>query len=335
VLIDLNYARDTTSGREGMDLISRIHALDPLLPIVVMTAWGTVDLAVQAMRRGVRDFVQKPWENHRLLETLSKQVKHAQARRIFQSKVASDRRSGTRLQKELVEARELQESLLTTSLPSLVGVEIAVQWQPAMTVGGDYVSAFSIDDDRTALCVADVVGKGLPAALLMSNFQAALKTLATQDLSASEVATRLNDQLYSNIPLHKFITAFYGVLDMSSRRLTFTNAGHNPPILLRANGEWIRLEAGGSVLGGFAETVFEEDSVHLDAGDRLLLFTDGLTEAWNQNGEQFGEKRLIELLFRNKDRSAEDLKEIVFQAVEDFSGQTFEDDAALMVIAVA
>jgi sigma-B regulation protein RsbU (phosphoserine phosphatase) len=105
--------------------------------------------------------------------------------------------------------------------------------------------------------------------------------------------------------------------------------------LLRANGEWIRLEAGGSVLGGFAETVFEEDSVHLDAGDRLLLFTDGLTEAWDQNGEQFGEKRLIELLLRNKDRSAEDLKEIVFQAVEDFSGQTFEDDAALMVIAIA
>jgi FixJ family two-component response regulator len=86
VLIDLNYARDTTSGREGMDLISRIHALDPALPIVVMTAWGTVDLAVQAMRRGVCDFVQKPWDNRHLLQTLAKQVKHAQARRSFKTR---------------------------------------------------------------------------------------------------------------------------------------------------------------------------------------------------------------------------------------------------------
>ena len=334
VLMDLNYARDTTSGREGMDLISRIHALDPALPIVVMTAWGTVDIAVQAMRRGVRDFVQKPWDNHQLLQTLAKQVKHAQARRTFQNKIAMERRSETRLQREFVEARELQESLLTTSAPSLAGFDIAVEWQPATKVGGDYVSAFQISDDRVALCVADVVGKGLPAALLMSNFQAALKMLAAENLSPSEVATRLNQQLYSNIPLNKFVTAFYGVLDVSCGRVTFTNAGHNPPILLRANGERIRLEVGGCVLGGFAESSFAEDSVALRAGDRLVLFTDGLTEALDACREQFGEERLIELLSQYRDCDAAQLKEIVFTAVADFCEQTFEDDAALMVVAV-
>ena len=334
VLIDLNYARDTTSGREGIDLISRIHALDPALPIVVMTAWGTVDLAVQAMRRGVCDFVQKPWDNRHLLQTLAKQVKHAQARRSFQNKIAMDRRRETSLQRELVEARELQESLLTNSPPLLAGLEIAVQWEPAATVGGDYVSAFKIDDNRVALCVADVVGKGLPAALLMSNFQATLKTLAAEELSSSEVATRINQQLYSNIPLHKFVTAFYGVLDVSSRRLTFTNAGHNPPIVLRADGQWVRLEAGGSVLGGFAEASFAEDSVELRTGDRLLLFTDGLTEALDQSCDQFGEDRLIELLSRHRNGNAEQLKNIVFTAVAEFCDHAFADDAALMVVAV-
>jgi sigma-B regulation protein RsbU (phosphoserine phosphatase) len=318
-----------------MDLISRIHALDPSLPIVVMTAWGTVDLAVQAMRRGVCDFVQKPWDNRHLLQTLAKQVKHAQARRSFQNKMAIDRQRDTRLQREFVEARELQESLLTTSAPSLPAFELAMHWQPATTVGGDYVSAFKIDDNRVALCVADVVGKGLPAALLMSNFQAALKSLAGSNLSSSEVATRLNQQLYANTPLHKFVTAFYGVLDVSSRRLQFTNAGHNPPILLRANGEWRRLEAGGTVLGGFEAASFSEDIVDLRAGDRLLLFTDGLTEAVDESGEQFGEARLIQLLSQYRNCNAEQVKEIVFTAVANFCDDTFADDAALMVVAVS
>ena len=263
VLMDLNYARDTTSGREGIDLISRIQATDPFLPIVVMTAWGTVDLAVEAMRRGVRDFVQKPWENARLLQTLNKQVKHARARRHLQLRVASDLRSDTILKRELVEARELQENLLTTTPPELSGFQIAIEWQPATTVGGDYVGAFNIDHERTALCVADVVGKGLPAALLMSNFQAALKSSAAEDLSPAELSTRINRQLYSNIPLHKFVTAFYGVLNTSTRTLTFTNSGHNPPLLMCGNGDCTRLEAGGSVLGGFPDALFTEETVEL------------------------------------------------------------------------
>jgi sigma-B regulation protein RsbU (phosphoserine phosphatase) len=180
VLMDLNYARDTTSGQEGIDLISRIHALDPSLPIVVMTAWATVDLAVEAMRRGVRDFVQKPWENARLLQTLRKQVKHARARRTFEERAAQGRKTEAQLKRELIEARELQENLLTDAPLDVPGLSIAIKWQPATTVGGDYVAAFEIDDENAALCVADVVGKGLPAALLMSNYHAAMNSLALQ-----------------------------------------------------------------------------------------------------------------------------------------------------------
>ena len=334
VLIDLNYARDTTSGREGIDLISRIQALDPSLPIIVMTAWATVDLAVETMRRGVRDFVQKPWENKRLLQALRKQVMHARARRTFQHRLADNRKTDAQLKRELIEARELQENLLTSSHSDINGLQVAIKWQPATTVGGDYVAAFNIDNEHAALCVADVVGKSLPAALLMANFQASLKSLAAQHLSPEEVSTRLNEELYANIPLNKFITAFYGVVNIAARTLTFTNAGHNPPLLMHRNGECLRLESGGSVLGAFPGVPFTQGLTDLGHGDRLVLFTDGLTEAVDASGEQFGEHRLIRLLCEHRDHSAEDLKEIVFNTVAEFCGNTFCDDAALMVVAI-
>jgi phosphoserine phosphatase RsbU/P len=334
VLMDLNYARDTTSGREGIDLISRIQALDPSLPIVVMTAWATVDLAVEAMRRGVRDFVQKPWENKRLLQTLRKQVRHAHARRAAQARLANGRKTEAQLHRELIEARELQENLLTNPVLAVPGLEIAIKWQPATTVGGDYVAAFEIDDEHAALCVADVVGKGLPAALLMSNFQAALQSLALQYASPADVSTRLNRVFYSNTPLHKFITAFYGVVNIPNRRFTFTNAGHNPPLLVHANGDCVRLEAGGSVLGAFADLTYAQSTVQLGAGDRLLLFTDGLSEAVDVNNEQFGEQRLIDLLREHRERSPEQLKQMIFDVVAEFCGHSFRDDAALMIVSV-
>jgi phosphoserine phosphatase RsbU/P len=334
VLMDLNYARDTTSGREGIDLITRIQALDPLLPIVVMTGWGTVDLAVELMRRGVRDFVQKPWDNSRLLQTLNKQVKHARARRNVQRRLTLAQKTDAQLQSELVEARELQENLLANSSTPIEGLAVAVEWQPATTVGGDYIAAFNIDDEHAALCVADVVGKGLPAALLMANFQAALKSLASQNLSPAEVTSRLNDLLYANIPLHKFITAFYAVVNTRNRTLAFSNAGHNPPLLVRNNGECIRLEAGGSVLGAFPNTPFAQAEIQLQPGDRVLLFTDGLTEATDNSGEQFGEQGLMDLLCHHRHRNADELKEIVLSTAAQFCGNNFCDDAALMVIGV-
>jgi sigma-B regulation protein RsbU (phosphoserine phosphatase) len=334
VLMDLNYARDTTSGREGLDLISRIHALDPLLPIIVMTAWGSVDLAVETMRRGVRDFVQKPWDNSRLLQTLNRQVKQARVRRTVYHRQAKDHETELQLKNELAEARELQESLLSESMPALPGFQITARWQPATTVGGDYVAAFKINERHAAVCVADVAGKGLPAALLMSNFQAALKTAALEDHSPGVVCTRLNRLLRSNIPLHKFVTAFYGVIDVHERALAFTNAGHNSPLLLRQNGNCARLEVGGSVLGVFAESFYGEAEVKLESGDRLILFTDGLTEAMNDKGELFGEEGLLDLLCENSKLGASDLQQLIFTTARDFCDNTFHDDATLMVVVV-
>ena len=242
VLMDLNYARDTTSGKEGLDLISRIHALDEELPIVVMTAWATVDLAVESMRLGVRDFVQKPWENSRLLRKLKTQIEQGQVRRRERDREAETQMRERQLKLELAEAREIQRGLMPRKMPHLHGFSLASAWQPAHEVSGDYLAAFKFTESNAALCVADVAGKGFPAALLMSNMQAALKSLTSEAISPSELCVKLNRIMCGNTPLRKFISCFYGDLDVSTRKLTFTNAGHNPPMLMRRAGECIRLD---------------------------------------------------------------------------------------------
>lgn len=325
LLMDLNYARDTTSGKEGLDLISRIQALDHDLPIVVMTAWATVDLAVESMRLGVRDFVQKPWENSGLLRKLRTHIEQGRARR-------RDQIHERQLKLELNEAREIQRGLMPRRMPNLQGFSLASAWQPAHEVSGDYLAAFKFNESHAALCVADVAGKGFPAALLMSNMQAALKSLVCDRISPSELCVKLNRLMCGNTPLRKFVSFFYGDLAVSNRTLTFTNAGHNPPMLMRRNGESIQLDDGGCVIGAFTDSNYVQREIKFGEGDKLLLFTDGVTEARNAAGEEFGEDRLQEYLRSYRGRNAADLRTIVLNAVSHFCGDKFDDDAALMVV---
>jgi sigma-B regulation protein RsbU (phosphoserine phosphatase) len=329
VLMDLNYARDTTSGKEGLDLIERIHALDHDLPIIVMTAWATVDLAVQSMRLGVRDFVQKPWENSGLLRKLKTQIDYG--RRLRDREAATQSRE-RQMKLELDEAREIQRGLMPRRMPHLHGFSIANAWQPARGVSGDYLAAFKLDESRAALCVADVAGKGFPAALLMSNMQAALKSLASESISPSELCGKLNQLMCGNTPLRKFITCFYSELDIAARKLTFTNAGHNPPMLMREDGECIRLEEGGRVIGAFCDSTFTQQEIQLYEGDKLLLFTDGVTEARNADGEEFGEQRLLDCLRSYAGSNAAELRTLILNDVTAFCHSNFDDDATLMVL---
>lgn len=324
LLMDLNYARDTTSGKEGLDLISQVQAVDHDLPIVVMTAWATVDLAVESMRLGVRDFVQKPWENSRLLRKLRTQIEQGQERRRQHIREHQ-------LQSELNEAREIQRGLMPRRMPNLPGFSLASAWQPAHDVSGDYLAAFKLNETHAALCVADVAGKGLPAALLMSNMQAALKSLASDHISPSELCARLNEIMCGNTPLRKFVTAFYSDLDVARRRLTYTNAGHNPPMLMRRNGECERLDEGGPVIGAFTRSRYDQREIELSAGDKLLVFTDGVTEARDESGEEFGEERLRHCLRSYRGGNAAELRTLILNEVTEFCGHKFDDDATLMV----
>ena len=314
LLMDLNYARDTTSGEEGLDLLARIRKLDSELPVVVMTAWGSVPLAVEAMRRGAQDFVQKPWDNSQLLSTLRNQIEARAA-----------------VRDEMSEAVATQQALLPQSIPQIPGFDISVSWMPAREIGGDYLDLIRLGERRLGIGVGDVVGKGLPAALLMSNLQAAVRTLAPDVQSPRRLAARVNRLVSANTSAQKFITLFYGVLD--ARRLIYTNAGHNAPMLVRAAGDSRRLDSGGVVLGVFPDWSYEQAEVELAPGDRLLLFSDGVSEAENRAGAQFGEERLLDLLVRHRSLDATRLRKRIMAEVADFSGGRLQDDATLVVIA--
>ena len=332
VLMDLNYARDTTSGKEGLDLITSIHEFDSDLPIVVMTAWGTVDLAVESMRLGVQDFVQKPWENSRLLQKLGTFIEQGRVRREQHVRQMASEKLRRQLEMELEEARKVQEGLLPRRMPKLQGFSLASAWQPAHTVSGDYLTAHPLDENRVALCVADVSGKGLPAALLMSNMQAVLTSLSAENISPGELCEQLNTVMCGNTPLNTFITCFYSVLDVQQRTLSFSNAGHNPPLLAHGSDRCHRLEGGGRVIGVLADSHYVHRTIELTSGDKLLIFTDGLTEARNIAGEEFGERRLIECLLNYSGRSAPELRANILREVTHFCGNKFDDDAALIVV---
>ena len=322
VLMDLNYSRNSTSGEEGLELVSQIRAMDKVLPVLVMTAWGSVDLAVQAMRRGASDFVEKPWENRELLAKLSHQMRRAE----------EQRRAQRQTDEELAEARVIQQSLLPKHLPEIAGFEVAGVTQPLRFVGGDYYNVVRISPLHTALCIADVAGKGLPAALLMSSLQAALRPLLSQRLAPRELCQRLNRILCELTPMGKFISFFYAVLDSAENRLTYCNAGHNPPLLVRADGASMELDAAGAVLGQFPSWGYEQSELRLEPGDRLLIFTDGLVEACNANDQAFGESRVVRIARESPGVNARDLMDLTMRAASAHCGGHFQDDASLIVL---
>ena len=326
LLMDLNYARDTTSGREGLDLLAGVRQIDGTLPIVVITAWGTVDIAVEALRGGVTDFVLKPWENSQLVSTL---LKHVEAGRLARR----SRRLSNQLQQEVDDARTIQQRLVPTAIPQVPGYSIAAAWEPAHTVGGDYYDVLRLDEEKVAVCIADVSGKGMAAALLMSNVQATLRAYASAEISPAQLCARLNRVVSGNTEADRFISLFYCVLNTRNGRLTYSNAGHNAPILVRSDGSVVRLDCGGLVLGPLPEVSFEECEVEFNTGDRVLLFTDGVTEATNSAGDEFGDDRLIRALIRSKRLDADQLKNDLMATLAEFSAGKNTDDVTLVAIA--
>lgn len=333
VLMDLNYARDTTSGQEGLDLITNIQTLDSALPIVVLTAWGSVELAMEAMHRGGRDFVQKPWDNSRLLKSLDTQIELGRQKRQKRRIEAEDRTERDKLHHELAEAQEIQAALMPKALPEIAGFDIAFAWKPARVVGGDYFDVLNFNERYTALCVADVAGKGMPAALVMSNMQAVLKSFASDMVAPAELCARVNSVMCDNIASHRFITCFYALLDTQERKLSYTNAGHCPPMLVR-DGTCVRMKEGGPVLGIFPDRRYGQGHIKLQSGDCLVLFTDGVTEARSASGGEFGENRLQQLLTRDHKLRAGELRDQIMEAVNEFSEGEVYDDATLMVVKV-
>ncbi len=341
LLIDLNYARDTTSGREGLDVLSRLRQIEDAPPVVAMTGWATVGLAVEAMQYGVSDFVEKPWTNSRLLEILQKQIGLGRERRELRAREAQEKKAQQEAllhqqeqEREIAEAKAIQEKLLPREIPQMPGYGIASAWQSARLVGGDYFDILPLDTKTLGLCIADVAGKGMPAALLMSNLQAAVRGLSSLSVAPNLLCNRLNSIVYRNTESDRFITFFYAHLEALTRRLLYVNAGHNAPFVVRSDGSHERLREGGTVLGVYASREYEMGSTQLFPGDRVILFTDGVTEACNPAGEEFGEARLLRLLQDCRTLSAGALQAKILREVAEFGGGRWQDDATLLVLAV-
>jgi sigma-B regulation protein RsbU (phosphoserine phosphatase) len=324
LLMDLNYSRDTTSGREGLELIPQVRAHDPSLPIVVMTGWGSVDTAVEAMRLGAKSFVQKPWEDVTLLEIVQREIEDAQA----------SKRRDAKQQREFEDARLIQRGLLPAAMPQAAGVQLASSWQPADGVGGDCFDAIPFAGGGVGLSIADVAGKGVPAALLMSNLQAAVRAFAQEGAAPGSVCTSVNRLLCRNMASGRFVTFCYVRLDTSTGKLAYANAGHNPPLLIRGGGGVDMLAPSGTVLGVFADSAYDQGEFAIAPGDRLILYTDGITEGRNPAGEEFGEERLAETASRHRALPADEMLAAMLREIESFNAGVYEDDATLIVAAL-
>lgn len=326
VLLDLNYSLDTTSGVEGLDLLSRIQAFDDTLPLVVMTGYGSMDLAIEAMRRGASDFIQKPWDNQQVLQTIARQIER-------RTKARAERKQHKLANEQIGELKELHQHLFPRELPHLPGIEMAAATQAARDVGGDFFHAEKCGEHKLAVAIADVAGKGVPAALLMANLQGTIKPLMAQAASPGQTCATVNTAICDVTVLGKFISLFYAVIDSEEQTITYSNAGHNPPLVVRANGATEQLMEGGAVLGHFPEWAYAEQSVPFRAGDRLLLFTDGVSEACDFNEEDFGDARLAEITRKLEKAGAAELHHALMAAVAQHCDGKFQDDATLVVVA--
>ena len=238
-------------------------------------------------------------------------------------------------------AREEILNVLPAALPQVDGCELAASWEPAAGVGGDCYDAIAFGRTRLGLSIADVVGKGIPAALLMSNLQAAVRAFASETTEPAELCQLVNRILCGNIAEGRFISFFYCTVDTERRTLTYANAGHYAPVLLRNDGVVERLAAGGPVLGVFNDAVYEQSQVSVGSGDRVVLFTDGIIDVREAGSDEhaadyhdFGEDRLIAVAREHRACTASALQERVGAAVSTFAGGEFQDDATLIVVAV-
>lgn len=239
-----------------------------------------------------------------------------------------------RRKKELEIAQQIQESFLPHTIPLIENYDLAASSIPAQEVGGDFYDFIPISSAQTGLTIGDVSGKGIPAALFMAFSRTLLRAKACRNPGVGRMIESVNNFINEEPHSNMFVTLFYSVLDSSQNKLTFVNAGHNPPLLLRnKNGEIVRLSTGGVVLGAMNGLKMDEKTIDLYSGDLLVLYTDGVTEAINQAEDQFGETRLIEIIKNNQDLPSEDLKNLIIDQVYDFaSGTPQADDITLMVL---
>ena len=315
---------------------ARFSMLGPLRPECIVPMPGRDGRLVGAIVLGLR-LSEEPYsgDDKRLLASVANQSGAAIDSIRLAERMALQLEAERRAAHELDMARQVQARLLPQRAPLMKTLDYAGRCVQARAVGGDYYDFLDLGGTRIALALADVSGKGMPAALLMASLQATLRTHCTAGLGDLGVIMRqVNRLLYESTAPQHFATLFIGEYDDKSRQLRFVNCGHNPPVLLKCDGSVQRLAATACVLGAFPDWECAVEETALGPGDLLALFTDGITEATNEKGDEFGEERLIAALNEHRHHAAAETLEAIIRVVQEFGGRDQADDLTLIVARV-
>ena len=268
-------------------------------------------------------------DDQRLLSIIAAQS----AQVIENARLLEEEQALQRIQEELRLAYEIQTNLLPKEPPSIKGYDISARSIPAKEVGGDYFDFIPLEQNRLAFCLGDLSGKGMPAALLMSNLQATIRGQTMVNATTAECLHRSNKILFHNTPPEKFATFFYGILDPGNHSLVYSNAGHNYPFLFKKGKEPVQLKESGIVLGCMEPFPFTEEKISLKPGETLLIYSDGITEAVNPENEELGESKLVQIISENQELSAEEIVKKVIDTVKEYTGTSPQtDDITLLII---
>ncbi len=318
VLSDINMPQ-----MDGLALLEQIPKVAPNIRSVIVSAYGDMKNIRTAMNRGAFDFVTKPLDFEDLQVTIDRTLRHmAEWREALLS-----RDKLVVLQNELEVARQMQQSILPTQFPKGPDYSVYGKMEAARNVGGDFFDVLYLNDRRIGLAIADVSDKGVPAALFMMSSRTLLKSAAMGNTGPGDVLRQVNNLLQEDNEAGMFVTVLYGVYDPSNGELTYANGGHNSPLVVHRDGTSMLLPlTDGIALGAAPNIQYKQNTVTLSPGDAVIFYTDGVTEAMNSEGEQFGLDRLRNLFTSTVPRDPEKTNLAVFKAVNDFVGETPQSD---------
>ena len=325
VISDINMPQ-----MDGLTLLEQIPKVDPNIRSVIVSAYGDMRNIRTAMNRGAFDFVTKPLDFEDLQITIERTLTHmAEWKEALQS-----RDKLVALQNELDVASKIQQSILPTSFPEGEGYEVFGNMAPARNVGGDFYDVVILENGKLGLAVADVSDKGVPAALFMMSSRTLLKGAAIGRGNPGNVLSEVNNLLNEDNETFMFVTVLYAVFDPESGDIVYANGGHSNPLVVRPDGSSEELPmTGGIALGVMPGLEYREDNFTLGMGDTLILYTDGVSEAMNALGEEFGVHRLREIFTAQPPTSARMANEAILQAVAHFAGETPQsDDVTCLVL---
>ena len=318
VLSDINMPR-----MDGLALLQQIPNVDPDIRAVIISAYGDMQNIRTAMNRGAFDFVTKPIDFDDLKVTIERTLRHMAEWR----EALSSRDKLVALQNELDVANKIQQSVLPTEFPSSEAYEVAADMEPARNVGGDFFDIIRLENSRLGLAVADVSDKGVPAALFMMSSITQLKGAAIGVGAPGGVLSEVNDLLNQDNETAMFVTVLYAVYSPDSGVITYANGGHNPPVIIHADGSSTMLPmTGGIALGVAPGFKYEQSTFTLGPGETIILYTDGVTEAMNGDGEEFGVDRLRDLFAGAPPRTPREASDAILEAVSAFAGDTPQSD---------